>query len=136
MATPGDVRASDPLDPQPGDIVIIERAGADGGILLDMLLHPKAYKRIVTGTSDTIVAGDNGKAIVYENAAAIAVVLPDGLDEDFHCTLIQITAAGVPTVTPSGSDTVNGASAGVAPSGQSKGLYLNKYDTGKYYALF
>lgn len=78
-----------------------------------------------TGTSYTIQASDNGKNIIFENAAAIAVALPDGLDTNFHCTVWQ-AGAGVPTVTPN-TDTINGAGTGVAPAAQWSGLYLNQF---------
>lgn len=94
-----------------------------------------AANTIVTGTSHTIVAADNGKVLVFTNAAAVAVTLPDGLAVGFHCTLVQTTASGVPTVTPSGSDTLNGAGSGVAPAEQWKGMYINKWDTGVWYGL-
>ncbi len=90
---------------------------------------------LITGTSHTLVAANNGKVLVFTNAAAIAVTLPDGLAVNFHCTLIQTTASGVPTVTPDGADTLNGAGTGVAPSAQWKGMYLNKYDTAVWLGL-
>ena len=77
-----------------------------------------------TGTTYTIVAGDNGKVLTFNNAASIAVTLPDTLDTDFQCTIVQI-AAGVPTVTPD-TDTINGAGTGVAPAAQRKAMYLSQ----------
>jgi hypothetical protein len=59
--------------------------------------------------------------------------LPDTLNTDFHCTIIQV-GAGVPTVTPV-TDTINGAGTGVAPSAQWKGMYLNQYQDTEWMAL-
>ncbi len=91
--------------------------------------HKSADTRIATGITDTILASDRGKNIVYTNAAAIAVTWADGLPVNFHCTVKGITA--LPTVTPSGSDTLNGAGTGLAPSAVNESMYLQKYDTGK-----
>ena len=86
------------------------------------------------GTTYTIQASDAGKIITCNNAASIAVTLPDGLAVNFQCTVIQV-GAGVPTITRSGTDTVNGAATGVAPNAQWKALYLSKYDTAKWLAI-
>ena len=93
-----------------------------------------AQVRIVSGTTDTILAADSGGLIVYTGADAIAVTLPDGLDVNHDFSVIQV-GAGVPTVTPSGSDTTNGAQDGLAPSAQYKAAYFCKYDTGVWVAL-
>ena len=87
-----------------------------------------------TGTTYTILAADSGKVLTFNNAASIAVTLPDTLDTDFQCTVIQI-GAGVPTVTRSGTDTINGAATGVTPSAQWKGMYLSQYAAGTWLAL-
>jgi hypothetical protein len=91
--------------------------------------------RIVTGTTDTILAADSGGIVVYTNAAAIAVVLPDGLPVLHDFTAYQVTELGIPSVTPSGSDTTNGAQDAIAPSAQSKGAYFAKYDTGLWLSM-
>ena len=90
--------------------------------------------RTVTGTTDTILATDNGKTLIYTNAAAVAVDLPDGLPADFQCTVMQY-GAGAVTVTPSGSDTVNGASSGLSPSAQYAGMYFGKVDATGWIAV-
>jgi hypothetical protein len=89
--------------------------------------------RTVTGTTDTILSTDNGKTLIYTNAAAVAVTLPDGLPADFQCTVMQY-GAGAVTVTPA-TDTVNGAGAGVSPSAQYAALYLGKVDATGWVAL-
>jgi hypothetical protein len=72
---------------------------------------------VQSGTAYTIQATDNGKTIVCTNAAAVSVTLPDGLDQNFQCTVVQY-GAGAVTVTPGGSDTVNGSSVRCPVSGQ------------------
>lgn len=59
-----------------------------------------------TGTTYTIVAGDNGKVITLSNAAAITVTVPSGLGANFSCELIQI-GAGQVAVSAGASVTVN-----------------------------
>jgi hypothetical protein len=86
---------------------------------------PDAQNNVQTGTTYTIQASDNGKNIVFTNAAAIAVTLPDTLALDFQCSIVQANT-GVPTVTPN-TDTINGAAAGVAPSGQWAAMYLTQF---------
>ena len=92
-----------------------------------------ASNNVQTGTTYTIQSSDNGKNIIFTNAAAIAVTLPDTLATDFQCTIIQ-AGAGVPTVTPN-TDTINGASTGVAPAEQWKGMYLTQYADTEWLAL-
>lgn len=52
-----------------------------------------------TGTTYTLVAGDNGKVVELGNAAAITLTLPNSLAVGFNC-LIRQTGAGQVTVTP------------------------------------
>ena len=87
-----------------------------------------------TGVTYTITAADSGKVLTFNNAAACAVTLPDTLDTNFQCTIVQV-GAGVPTVTRSGTDTINGAATGVTPSAQWKGMYLSQYAAGTWLAL-
>ena len=48
-----------------------------------------------TGTSYTLVAGDNGKVVVLDNAAAVAVTVPSGLGAGFNCSFVQKGAGQV-----------------------------------------
>lgn len=92
-----------------------------------------AAANIQTGTTYTIQASDAGKIIVFNNAAAIAVTLPDDLPVYFHCTIVQV-GAGVPTVTPA-TDTINGAGTGVAPAAQWQALYLTQFADTEWMAI-
>lgn len=93
-----------------------------------------ASVNVQSGTSYTIQTSDAGKVVVFTNGASIAVTLPDTLDDYFQFTVVQ-AGAGVPTVTRSGSDTINGAATGVTPSAQWKGMYLCQYSSGAWLAL-
>lgn len=93
-----------------------------------------AKNKVVTGTTYTILAADNGYNLIFTNAAAIAVSGLEAQATDFQCTVIQ-AAAGVPTVTPT-TDTINGAGTGVAPDAQWKGMYLTQYQAAAWLALF
>ena len=42
-----------------------------------------------TGTTYTLVAGDNGKVVVLDNASAVTVTVPSGLEAGFNCSFIQ-----------------------------------------------
>ena len=48
-----------------------------------------------TGTTYTLVAGDNGKVIKFTNGSAITLTLPSGLGEGFNCTVIQYGAGQI-----------------------------------------
>jgi hypothetical protein len=54
-----------------------------------------------TGTSYTLVAGDNGKIVTMDNAAAITLTVPAGLGAGFSVLIIQL-GAGKVTVAASG----------------------------------
>lgn len=93
-----------------------------------------ASVNVQSGTSYTIDSTDAGKVIVFTNGSAIAVTLPDTLDDFFQFTVVQ-AGAGVPTITRSGSDTINGAATGVTPSAQWKGAYFCQYTAGAWLCL-
>ncbi len=48
-----------------------------------------------TGTTYTLVAGDNGKVIKFTNGSAITLTLPSGLGEGFNCSVIQYGAGQI-----------------------------------------
>lgn len=48
-----------------------------------------------TGTAYTLVAGDNGKVVVLDNASAITVTVPSGLEAGFNCSFVQKGAGQV-----------------------------------------
>jgi hypothetical protein len=96
-------------------------------------LTASSKNNVQTGTTYTIQSSDNGKNIIFNNAADIAVTLPDTLDLNFQCTVIQVNT-GIPTVTPN-TDTINGAGTGVAPVEQWKAMYLTQYAATEWLAL-
>ena len=48
-----------------------------------------------TGTTYTLVAGDNGKVVVLNNASAVTVTVPSGLGAGFNCSFVQKGAGQV-----------------------------------------
>jgi len=58
-----------------------------------------------TGTAYTLVAGDNGKVVVLDNAFAVTVTVPSGLGAGFNCSFVQ-KGAGQVSFSASGT-TVN-----------------------------
>ena len=58
-----------------------------------------------TGTTYTLVAGDNGKVVVLDNASAVTVTVPSGLGAGFNCSFVQ-KGAGQVSFTAS-STTIN-----------------------------
>jgi len=114
-----------------GAAVWLQIGRTDAAILA--LVAPSIVN-VQTGTSYTILAADNGKEIIFTNAGAIAVTLPDTLDNFFQCVIKQ-AGVGVPTVTPD-TDTINGAGTGVTPSDQWKGLHLVQYANTTWFATF
>ena len=69
-----------------------------------------------TGTTYTLQASDNGKAVTFNNGSAIALTVPSGLGAGFNCLLVQL-GAGAVTATGSGA-TVNSRGGLVATNGQ------------------
>lgn len=54
---------------------------------------------VVSGTTDTLASGDNGKINRYTNASAVTVTIPtdasDDLPDGFSCTLVAEGAGGL-----------------------------------------
>lgn len=73
-----------------------------------------------TGTTYTVVAGDNGKLVTLSNASAVAVTLPQatGVFGIGWSSWLHNKGAGAVTITPTTS-TINGASTLVLAQGQS-----------------
>lgn len=105
----------------------------DGGILTLVGLLSDAVYNNQTGTTYTIVAADKGKILTFSNASSVAVTLPDTLDTNFQCSIVQV-GAGTVTVTPD-TDTINGAGSGVSPIAQWKGIYLSQYSATNWLAV-
>lgn len=96
-------------------------AGLDSGTMLK-LAEMKLGRNLQTGTSYTVADADRAKVVQFNNAAAIAVTLPQaGASSTFidgwWCYLKNI-GTGVATVTPTTS-TIDGATVMVMPPGAS-----------------
>ena len=48
-----------------------------------------------TGTTYTLLAGDNGKVVVLNNVSAVTVTVPSGLGAGFNCSFVQKGAGQV-----------------------------------------
>jgi hypothetical protein len=48
-----------------------------------------------TGTTYTLLASDNGKVVVLDNASAVTVTVPSGLGAGFNCSFVQKGAGQV-----------------------------------------
>jgi len=77
--------------------------------------------RTVTGTTDTILAADNGGVVEYTNAAAITVTFPQQstttIAKGFQCLIVQ-RGAGQVTVVKEGSDVIESKDSNVKLTGQ------------------
>jgi len=60
-----------------------------------------------TGTAYTLLAGDNGKVVVLNNASAVTVTVPAGLGTGFNCSFVQKGAGQVSFSDDSGATTIN-----------------------------
>jgi hypothetical protein len=69
-----------------------------------------------TGTTYTLVSGDNGKVVTLSNASAITLTIPASLPAGFHCTIFQ-KGAGQVTITAS-STTINNRQSFTKTKGQ------------------
>ena len=86
-----------------------------------------------TGTSRTIVAGDNGLSICSTNASLCTVTIPNGLaltDFEVEFEICAYGAAGV-SIEVSGGATINGATSAIAVS-QYGGATIRKIGTDAY----
>jgi hypothetical protein len=69
-----------------------------------------------TGTTYTLVAGDNGKVVVLDNASAVTVTVPSGLGAGFNCSFVQ-KGAGQVSFSASGT-TINNRQSHTKINGQ------------------
>ncbi len=77
----------------------------DAGNLNDAILGFDATINNQTGTAYTLLASDAGKVVVLDNASAITVTVPSGLEAGFNCSFVQ-KGAGQVTFSAS-STTIN-----------------------------
>ena len=63
-----------------------------------------------TGTTYTLVAGDNGKVVTLDNGSAITVTIDTGLGDGFNCLLVQKGSGQVTISAGTGVTVVNRSS--------------------------
>jgi hypothetical protein len=83
-----------------GSVVCIDSAG--NHVAGTCAASVTASINVQTGTSYTLVSGDNGKIITLNNASAITLTVPSGLGAGFNCLIVQL---GAGAVTPTASST-------------------------------
>jgi len=82
-----------------------------------------------TGTTYTLVSGDNGKVVVLDNASAITVDIDTGLPVGFNCSFIQ---KGAGQVSFAGTATVNNRQSHTKINGQYGVASIVAYATDTY----
>jgi len=83
-----------------------------------------------TGTTYTLVAGDNGKVVVLDNASAVTVTVPSGLGVGFNCSFVQ-KGAGQVSFSASGT-TINNRQSHTKINGQYGVASIIAYATDTY----
>lgn len=66
------------------------------------------FNSVVT-SGYTLINTDNGRTVLFTNAAPTVVTVPPGLDPGFNCTLIQTTVSGQVTIASGVGVTLNSA---------------------------
>lgn len=82
-----------------------------------------------TGTTYTVVASDNGKVVVLDNASAVTVDVDTGLPAGFNCSFVQ---KGAGQVSFAGTATVNNRQSHTKINGQYGVASIVAYDTDTY----
>jgi hypothetical protein len=93
------------------------------------ILGFSASKNDQTGTTYTVVASDNGKVVVLNNASAITVDIDTGLPAGFNCSFVQ---KGLGQVSFAGTATVNNRQSHTKINGQYGVASIVAYDTDTY----
>lgn len=107
LATPSSANLASALTDETGSGAAVFATGPTvTGISSDVYKVSTSNINSQTGTTYTIVSGDNGKTILASNASAITISLNTGLTAGFWCNIIQ-TGAG--QVTVGGTATCNAA---------------------------
>lgn len=95
----------------------LETATATDGVAEEIRRLAIGTTRTVSGTTDTLLAADNGCVVRYTSGSAVTVTIPAGLGADFAVTLIQ-WGAGQVTVNPDTGVTRNSEDAQYKTAGQ------------------
>jgi hypothetical protein len=90
---------------QTGAVTVSAGDLTDGNFDGEALLGFDASINDQTGTAYTLLASDNGKVVVLNNASAVTVTVPSGLGVGFNCSFVQ-KGAGQVTFSAS-STTIN-----------------------------
>lgn len=80
---------------QTGTVTISAGDLTDGNFDGEAILGFDASINDQTGTAYTLLASDNGKVVVLNNASAVTVTVPSGLGVGFNCSFVQKGAGQV-----------------------------------------
>ena len=78
-----------------GTVTISAGDLTDGNFDGEAILGFDASINDQTGTAYTLLASDNGKVVVLNNASAVTVTVPSGLGVGFNCSFVQKGAGQV-----------------------------------------
>lgn len=122
-------QVTNPVDATTQDSVAKTIADAKTSILTDTYL--KAVVKEVTDTTYICLAADTGKIILLNNASAITVTVPTGLDVGWNATFVM-KGAGQPTFSVSGT-TLNNTDGHTKIGGQNGIATLFQAETNIFY---
>lgn len=98
----------------------------------DVLFRPQFVE--VSGTTHTLLEVNSGKVHRFTSESAVTVTVDSALTVGWHCVLVQ-EGAGLVSLDPQSTDTLNGATANVAMAGQYKSGYLYQHTEGAWIAV-
>lgn len=122
-------QVTNPADASTQDSVAKVIADAQTSVLTDTYL--KAVVKEETGTTYTCLAADTGKIILLNNASAITVTVPTGLDVGWNALFIQ-KGAGQVTFSVSGT-TLHNYDGDTKTAGQHAQASLVQTETNIFY---
>lgn len=88
--------------------------------------------RLATGTTDTLLATDDNDTVVYSNAGAITVTVPESLGLSTGITIQWLASTGTITLDPTGTTTLNGAGTSLVLSAAAGMVVLTPVGTNAY----
>lgn len=95
----------------PGAVAIGSGLSLSGGTLSVGPTVP----RVVSGTTDTLLASDNGGLVIYNNATGTTVTMPSGFASGYNVTLVEGSGAGHFTVVAGTNESVIAGDGSTAP---------------------
>lgn len=88
----------------------LETATATDGVAEEIRRLALGTVRTVSGTTDTLLAADNGCVVAFNSSSAVTVTVPSGLGANFACRILQL-GTGQVSIAPGSGVTLNSYSA-------------------------